>query len=236
MLLCEKPVKIELLEYNLFVNGTQHPRSTRLLREMKKTLIGYSPEDGNMEAYYMYRSVYKNGDLRFDITVIPPLRFGEENAKTHGHYHPGSEDGMGYPEIYQVLHGSALFILQKKNRNGSVDVMLVRADEKDVVLLPPGYGHVTVNRGEEALVLANLVYDRFESIYTDYDEHQGAAYYYLNGSITQNSNYVVRKSESLPAKELNARHGFRCTDLLAEFHAEPAKFAFLAKPGLIFKQ
>lgn len=234
-LLYEKPMKIELVDHSLFVNGTQHAHTTRLLRDMKRTLVRYDPEQCNTEAYYMYRSVHRSGDLRYDITVIPQRMFGEENAKTFGHYHPGSEDGMGYPEIYQVLRGSALFILQKKNRNGSVDAALVRADEGDTVVLPPGYGHVTVNRGEGDLVLGNLVYDRFESKYDEYAENQGAAYYYINGSLVQNSNYVVRKSESLHAKELNAKYGFRCDDLLAEFCAEPAKFAFLAKPGMLFK-
>ena len=237
MLLYETPLRIELIEYNLFVNGTQHPKATRLLRDMRKTLVGYEPEDANIEAYYMYRNVYRNGDLRYDVTVIPAIKFGNENAKTHGHYHPGSDDGMGYPELYQVLKGSALFILQKKNRNGSVDVMIVRADEGDTVLLPPGYGHVTINRDGVPLVLANVVCARFESLYDEYAEHRGAAYYYMNdGAIVQNSNYVVRKSENLPAKELNARHGFVCKDILAEVFADPAKFAFLAKPSLIFKQ
>lgn len=236
IILYDKP-KIELVGYDLFVDGNRHPRATRTLRDMRKALARYSEDKGNQEAYFMYRNVYKSGEIRFDITVIPPEPFGEECAKTHGHYHPGSEDGPGYPEVYQVLHGSAVFILQKKNRNGSVNVSIVNAEKSDTVILPPGYGHVTVNKGEDVLVLSNIVYDRFEAIYGDYASNQGAAYYYMKGGeITQNSNYIVEKNERLPAKEFNSRYGFSCDDLLLELQREPKTFAFLAKPGLLQKK
>lgn len=229
--------KIELVGYELFVEGNRHQRSTRTLRDMKGVLVSYAEAKGNQEAYYMYRNVYKAGDIRFDITVIPSDALGEECAKTFGHYHPGSEDGPGYPEAYQVLHGSALFILQKKNRNGSVDVSMINAERGDCVLLPPGYGHVTVNCGNDVLVLSNIVYDRFEAIYGDYGANQGAAYYYMkDGEIRQNSNYVVEKNERAGVKEFNARYNFSCDDLLLELQREPKKFEFLIKPGLLPKR
>jgi glucose-6-phosphate isomerase len=203
---------------------------------MRKTLVKYNEALGNMDAYYMYRKVHQSGAVRFDITIIPPVPFGNERPKTHGHYHPGSEDGMPYPEVYQVLKGRALFILQKKNRNGTVDAIMVKAEEGDVVLLPPGYGHVTVNQGDEALVLSNMTYDRFEPMYDDYDENQGAAYYIMeDGTIEQNGNYIVRVGERLSAKELNARYGFSCKDILKEVDETPEKFTFLEKPKLLFK-
>ena len=234
--LYDKP-KVELVGSELFVDGNRHQRATRTLRDMKKVLAAYAEDNGNQDAYYMYRNVYRSGDIRLDITVIPAGPFGEECAKTFGHYHPGSEDGPGYPEVYQVLHGSAVFILQKKNRNGSVNVSLVNAERGDCVLLPPGHGHVTVNRGEDVLVLSNIVYDRFEALYGDYGSNQGAAYYYLKGGeIRQNSNYIVEKNERLGAKEFNARYGFSCDDLLLELQREPKKFAFLLKPGLLQKK
>ncbi len=236
IILYDRP-KIELVGYDLFVDGNRHQRATRTLRDMRKALARYSEEKGNQEAYYMYRGVFKSGEIRFDITVIPPEPFGEECAKTHGHYHPGSEDGPGYPEVYQVLHGSAVFILQKKNRNGSVNVSIVSAEKGEVILLPPGYGHNSVNKGEDALILSNILYDRFEALYGDYAENQGAAYYYMKGGeITQNSNYIVERSERVGAKEFNARYGFSCDDLLLELQREPKKFEFLAKPGLLQKK
>jgi glucose-6-phosphate isomerase len=234
--LYEKPLKIELVGVTLFVNGGQHPKSVRTLAQMKGVLMGSVDETATMEAYYMYRSVFVGDDIRYDITLIPSATIKGECAKTFGHYHPGSEDGSSYPEVYQVLRGSAVFIMQKRNRNGSVDAIVVRAKEGEVVLLPPGYGHVSINDGEGKLILANLVYDRFESMYGEYEESRGAAFYYLKGGeIVQNTNYIVQKSERLSPKELNERYGFAAKDLLPEFHENPKAFEFLKKPKSRFK-
>lgn len=234
--LYEKPLRIELDDSDLLVNGGRHPKSVRTLAQMKGVMMGAVDETASAEMYYMYRSVYASEGIRFDITMIPPAVVKGECAKTFGHYHPGSEDGPAYPELYQVLRGSAVFIMQKRNRNGSVDVAVVRAAEGDVVLLPPGFGHVSVNSGEAPLVLSNLVCDRFDSMYGDFEENRGAAYYYLkDGELVHNTNYIVRQTEQLTAKEYAAKQDFSCGDLLSEFHADPKKFEFLKKPGLMFK-
>ncbi len=234
--LYEKPLRIELVDDSLIVNGGKHPRSVRTLQQMKNVMMGQVDEAADADLYYMFRSVYVSDDIRFDITVIPPRSVKGERAKTFGHYHPGSEDGLHYPEVYQVLRGSAAFIMQKRNRNGSVDAMVVRAKEGDVILLPPGYGHVSINDGEVTLVLANLVYDRFESLYNEFEENHGAAFYYLaDGEMVQNTNYIVRRSETLTPKELNARYGFEAKDLLVELHGDPKAFGFLKKPGSRFR-
>ena len=238
IVLYEKPVKIELVENELLVNGNKHPKSVRTVDQMRKTLMMRYPEElENFDVYYMYRDVYKQNDTRLDITVIPFRPLGEEYPKTHGHYHPKSEDGMAYPEVYQVLNGSALFILQKKNRNGSMDVSIVDAKAKDVVLLPPSYGHNTINNGKETLILSNLVYGRLTPLYDDYERNRGGAYYYLKGgTIAQNSNYVVERNERLSAAELNQRYDFQCTDLLTDISENPEKFRFLKKPSLFFRK
>lgn len=238
MTLYEKPVKIELAGDELLVNGNKHPKTVRTVRQMTKTLQAQYPEElENFDVYYMYRGVYKQNDIRFDITVIPLRPLGEEYPKTYGHYHPKSEDGLAYPEVYQVLHGSALFFLQKKNRNGTVEVSMVDAKAKDVVVLPPSYGHNTVNNGKEMLVLANLVYDRLTPMYDDYEKNQGGAYYYLKGGeVAQNTNYIVERNERIPAAKLNERYKFQCTDLLTELSENAEKFAFLKKPSLLFSR
>jgi len=234
--LYEKPLKIELVDDGLIVNGGKHPRSVRTLQQMKSVLMGEIDETSNLDLYYMFRSVYVSDDIRFDITVIPARVVKNECAKTFGHYHPGSEDGPLYPEIYQVLRGSATFIMQRRNRNGSVDAIIVNAKEGDVILLPPGYGHVSVNNGEGTLVLANLVFDRFESIYGEYEANRGAAYYYLkDGEVVQNTNYIVQKSERLTPAQLNQRYGFSSGDLLAGLHDNPKAFEFLKRPAVKFK-
>jgi glucose-6-phosphate isomerase len=231
-ILYDKPIKIELIDNVLFVNGNQHPRDTRTVAQMRDVLSG--SVTGDRDVYYMYRNVHRENDIRYDITMILPEPLGDECAKTHGHYHPYNEEGKSYPEIYQVLKGSAVFILQKRNSNGSVDVMVVDAKEGDTVLMPPEYGHTSINNGDGPLVLANLVYEKFSSEYEDVKGNKGAAYYYTkNHELVHNTGYMINKNSRITAKELNKKYNIESKDLLAEFYEDPHKFSYLEKPGLL---
>jgi glucose-6-phosphate isomerase len=146
--------------------------------------------------YFMYRDLAKSfGDrawlrrenLRYDVTVIPARILCSEYVKTRGHHHPVNGKGVPYPEIYEVLQGEAHYLLQTRPAD---DVRLVRAVPGDRVLVPPGYGHVTINPGGETLVMANIVSTRFESDYSDYERLGGAAYFELpGGRLVRNPRY-----------------------------------------------
>jgi glucose-6-phosphate isomerase len=146
--------------------------------------------------YEMYRGVSRNAadrewlathHIRYDVTRIPARNICREWIKTKGHYHPVSPDGQTYPEIYEVLEGRAYYVLQKRDLS---DIALVRAVKGDLILIPPGYGHVTINPGNETLTMANLVSSAFTSDYLPYEQMRGAAYYvYTNGTIEKNPVY-----------------------------------------------
>jgi glucose-6-phosphate isomerase len=156
------------------------------------------PED---VLYRMYRDVRRAGDgprieaagLRFDLTVLRPGSVGREAVKTYGHYHPARSGGGGtYPEIYEVIHGAAQYLLQKPGEawDTIADVVLVAAAAGDKVIIPPGYGHVTVNPGDDYLVMANLVARGFASDYAPYRQLRGAAWYVLaDGTTVPNGQY-----------------------------------------------
>jgi glucose-6-phosphate isomerase len=67
---------------------------------------------------------------------------GGEYVKTKGHHHPENPAGTGYPELYEVLDGTAHFQLQTKALD---DVVLIEVHKGDIIAIPPGYGHVTIN-------------------------------------------------------------------------------------------
>ena len=135
-------------------------------------------------AYYMYRDVARSAQdhdwlteqrLRFDVTVIPPREICGEFIKTKGHYHPDNPSGTGYPEIYEVLAGEANYLLQ--NRDCS-HVVMVAACAGDIVIVPPGYGHVTINPSKTAVLqMANIVSSQFTSDYRPYEVQRGAAFF-----------------------------------------------------------
>lgn len=159
--------------------------------------------------YFMYRNLARSEKdrkwltekrLRYDITVIPPRSICGELVKTKGHYHPKNSAGAGYPEIYEVLEGYAHYLLQKKDL---ADIVLIEAGRGDLVLIPPLYGHVTINPGNEDLVMANIVSDEFRSIYGPYEKMQGAAYYETEPDIFEkNTRYHdIPGIRKMPAKE-----------------------------------
>ncbi len=180
--------------------------------------MAHPGQSGDMPLYFMYRDLALTAEdrahlneqnLRFDITVIPPGTVGGEYVKTKGHYHPLSPSGIGYPELYQVLTGEAFYLLQRSDLQ---DIVVVTAKAGDFVLIPPGYGHVTINPGAGELVMANLVSAGFASDYTFYEELQGGAYYLMEeGGWVPNPRYPVvppmHVSDAREVPALGIRHG-----------------------------
>ena len=161
----------------------------------------YQPEmlNDNFPAYFMYRDSYRNeeekeriakADLRFDYTITPPNRIGKEYIKTYGHYHPEAGK-LSYPELYQVIEGEAVFVLQKRGeRDDTIESLaIVEVDEGEAIIVPPGYGHVMINRTEERLITSNWVCRSFKSIYEPYTVLRGACYYLTEDGWIRNKNY-----------------------------------------------
>ena len=179
--------------------------------------------------YHMYRAIYEDEDLRYDITVIPPAMLGSEYVKTTGHFHPGL-----YPEVYEVLSGEAYYLLQKKD--GS-DFIIVHARKGDKVVIPPDYGHITVNAGKKTLVMANWVSNRFKSEYGEIKKKRGAMYYLEEGEdgeleITRNPNYEdVPGIRVMRPADLIDRFGLeRNVPMYSLISEAPEKLDFLNNP------
>ncbi len=154
----------------------------------------------NIELYYMYRNIFldesdkktmNKNKLRYDITVIPHGNLGKEFVKTAGHYHPlVPGTNVTYPEVYEVLEGQAHYLLQKKENNKIVDVVLISAEKNDKIIIPPGYGHVTINPSKNVLKMANWVSSDFSSIYEPIKRMHGAAYFETKKGFIKNENYT----------------------------------------------
>jgi len=202
------PVKWDPLSKKLYFGAGAYPAEPdiRRLEDMREVL--YSPEEeaGGTELYFMYRDlhlpehrrIFRNEGIRFDITVLLPGIIGREYVKTVGHYHPPKPGTpYTYPELYEVLYGKAHYLLQKpKNFDPAgaeeeelEEVIVVAAEAGDKVLIPSGYGHVTINPGEDYLIMSNLVADNFSSIYAPLRARRGAAYCQLSAPISGQSSF-----------------------------------------------
>ncbi len=175
--------------------------SVRMYSEMKDVFMDQDAEPPFQEMYYMYRDVcfqehreaLKTAGVTYDITVLPAGKIGKEYNKTVGHYHavkPGTQ--IAYPEAYEVLHGHALFLLQKMDPlfQDLVTVIAIEAKAGDKVVYPPNYGHIIVNIGRETLVTSNFVGDKFERMYKQVSDRKGMAYYV----VEKDNKFVFEKN------------------------------------------
>ena len=221
---------------NGYWDGPKTEPQARTIDEMREVLA----DPGctfDRPLYFMYRELAQNESdrewlrqqhVRYDITVIPAGTLCGEYIKTKGHYHPRSPAGMRYPEIYEVLSGTGHYLLQTETAD---DVVMIEATVGDKILIPPGYGHVTINPAREELVMANLVSSEFASNYGPYVELQGAAYYEMEGGeLVKNPRYPdtppVRYCNPVEVPEIGIERGVGLYDLIGR----PRSVAFLNHP------
>ncbi len=199
--------------------------------------------EDNLKAklYYMYRNLWKEGDkekieengLRYDITVIPGREMGNEFVKTKGHYHPEVVPGTSYPEIYEVMEGEAHYLLQKRASEGILeDIFLMEVEEGEKAIIPPNYGHITINPNpQRTLKMSNWVDRSFDSIYEDILELEGGGYFELSdGEFVKNENYEkvpeLRRVGPSEIPELGIESGRDMYELIEN----PENLEFLTKP------
>ena len=234
----------------LFFEGALLTPDVRSFTQMHDVL--FTPcEEKISGTYYMHRSVMRLQDaplfekthLRHDITIVPSLDLCGEFNKTYGHYHEMSDARYSFPELYEVLAGEALYLLQKRGTRDdeTPSVYAVRTREGEKLIVPPNYGHVTINASKELLVMDNLVEAFFKSDYSAFKANRGAAYYYstekkwIANAHYKNSAQLVE----LSSDEFNKRVNSKLARELSEsnsyglFLKKPALFEFLAKPSKI---
>lgn len=223
------------------------PVSVRKRQDM--ALVVLEPEKLSQESYYyMYRdirklqdeAVFRKHNIRYDITVVPAVLNGREYNKTMGHYHPmAGNSNLSFPEIYEVLSGCAHYLLQSSMPpyNKIDEVILIEAVPGDKVVIPPNYGHITINPGKETLVMSNLGVDGEASIYTPYVKFRGGAYYEAVESgkpaMIPNPSYAVHPDlKTLKTPDASAFGLLAAKSLYHSFMENPESFAFLVKPEL----
>jgi len=157
----------------------------RYLFDLKEVLLDWEKVKklGNFPLYYMFRGLKEKNGLRYDITLIPPNVLGREFVKTKGHFHVGN-----FGELYQVLKGEGIFLLQKGTKKVE-DVYFVKAKKGEFVKIPPDYGHVTINAKDETLKIANWILKDVKSDYLPLEKKKGACYYLTVYGWRKNKNY-----------------------------------------------
>ncbi len=241
------PIKAMNLMYDdsnfkMYQDDHELTQTLRRLEDLREVIYDHefymASLDRRSSLYYMYHDICREGDryllrkfgLRFDVTIIPSKLLGREYVKTMGHYHPVAEEDLTYPEVYEVLEGEAHYLLQREKDQRIVEVTLVKARRGSKFIIPPNYGHVTINPSNETLVTINLVSSRFEPRYEPFRNRGGGAYFEtVNKGFVKNERYRdVPPLKIMEAKEIGWLPYLR--DLYTLFLKNPNVFLFLNEP------
>ena len=235
----------------LGVGLTLDGSSRKLVKQMEGLFEVSEPENPDEVVYDVYRGIRYPSDkaifdrfqYRYDITVIFDGTVGPERKKTSGHYHGFTPERTAtYAEVYEVIKGRALYVLQKsfnfENLEGEIqieDVKLAVVDEGEAIIIPPNYGHCSVNIGSGPLIFSNLAYVPCSVHYDRVKSYRGMSFYiHKNGGdykIVPNPNYKGNLSFELVTVREALEYGIKFgTPVYQSFIADPDQFAYLADP------
>lgn len=226
--------------------------SEKRLGGMEGLYVDLSGCDLDQRVYWAYRNIRRSGDepvllpkdVRYDITVILPGDANGEFFKTSGHYHGyGPHTEVPYPELYEVLSGEVLFVLQRDSgftRTGEEsgrldDVFVVHAKAGEALVIPPFCGHGSINAGTVPAAFSNLAVHSCPVLYDAVKAHHGLACRLMSAqdgfAAVRNEEYgtqpeakVVRCAE---ARDFGFEFGEPC---YARYVEDPSRFAWLTRP------
>ncbi|MFL5761174.1 MAG: glucose-6-phosphate isomerase family protein [Thermomicrobiales bacterium] len=238
------PIALDLDSCRAIATGDVHlgELGERRLSHLRGVLADPEAVTEDRVCYLMYRGVGTRNDLellgrhglRYDITVILPGLVGREFVKTAGHYHSTAPDGVAYPEIYEVLQGSAAFVFQFDKRN-EISGWVQLAEASDRIVIPPNCGHVTVNIGRGPLVVSDLVAVACTNDYGAFRAAKGAANYIVedNGRFAVEAN---RRYNDVAVAAVTTGSGWPAAlpdgaPLLELFRRKPNAFDWLTAPA-----
>lgn len=145
-----------------------------------------SDASGPRYPYHIYDDIMMRADqewvkqsgLQFSLTVLSPGVLHREWMKTAGHFHKPKLRMRHLPEIVEVVRGSGVMILQLMRTPDRIgEISAVSMQRGDWMVVPPGYGHVSINTSSQPLILAHV---RNREITLEYEEmarHRGAGYW-----------------------------------------------------------
>lgn len=178
-------------------------------------------------------NVFTKNDFMADLTVLNAGKVGNEYIKTVGHYHgnvPGYD--IAYPEIYEAVTPHLEYLLQSEPDKSGVEVIWVITEPGDKVVMPPGYGHVSLNAGNEPAVEIDIQKrdNPNNSDYSLFKEKTGGALYRTDKGLEENKNYKIKSVRIVKPKEKPEWGIEKNKPLYRSFVESPEKFQWLLKP------
>jgi oxalate decarboxylase/phosphoglucose isomerase-like protein (cupin superfamily) len=169
----------EITSKSLFIqNLVEHNR----ILEIDKNETGK-----DLEIYRTYDGIRKIqdkelwNDIEYSIIILQSGQLNGRYFNTIGYYRSFAENGYRYPEIFQLAEGYAEFLLQhpRENHEQIKDVVVIRMQKYDILVVPPSYGVTIINPSDKKSIISRIRASDAEELKEPYHITKGGCYYRL---------------------------------------------------------
>src|SRR5690625_4843122 len=99
------------------------------------------------------RNDLKERNLLYGAMIYSKGKIGDEPVRSQGHVHSISEScNSSTPEVYEIWSGEAIIYMQETVETDPGRCFAITAKKGDVVIVPPGWAHFTVNANPNKLM------------------------------------------------------------------------------------
>lgn len=175
-------------------------------------------------------------NLLYGAMIFCKGTLGEEPVRSQGHIHAVSKScNASTCEVYEIWSGEAYIYMQECAKDDPGRCYAIHACANDVVIVPPGWAHATINAdpSKEMLFGAWCVRD-YGFDYKDVREHHGIAYFpkVRNDKIIFEANPSYQ-AQGLVIKEARSYPEFKIiknVPIYTQYENDPDKFTFVSNP------
>lgn len=180
----------------------------------------------------------KEKNLLFGVVTYASGVVGDEPVRSQGHIHAISPSCQASTcEVYEIWDGEAYIYMQESGDDDAGECYAVYAKAGDVVIVPPGYVHATINANiHKTMTFGAWCVRDYGFDYEKVRKHNGIAFFPIvkDEKITWefNTRYktghlTIKKAREYP--EFQIKKGI---PIYQQFQKEPNKFLFVSKPHL----
>ena len=219
----------------------------RYLKDIRKSLRN-SQTDGPKIPYAIAMDIGKKEDktdlekrnLLYGAVIYAKGTFGKESVRSQGHIHAFSSScGSSTPEVYEIWEGEAIIYMQETAKKDPGRCFAVYAKTGQVVIVPPGWAHCTINANPDKYMIFGAWCIRdFGFEYDDIRTHGGLAYFPIldeKGSISweKNETYNVSTLTEKEAREYPEFGLKQGTPIYTQYEQIHTLFDFVTKPNTV---
>ena len=121
----------------------------------------------------------KERNLLYGVVTYQRGRLGREPIRSQGHIHAVSPScGESTCEVYEIWDGTAIIYMQESGSDDAGNCYAVTGRRGDVIIVPPGWVHATVNASEDLpMTFGAWCVRDYGFDYRDVRRHGGIAFF-----------------------------------------------------------